>query len=320
MTARDGLSRSEKSTIVRSEKKPQPGRKPPWAVALSVLDRAWPEAAARVSFDLFLRPRRFPRPARELAALQAARSILVPTDRAARGARSHAGPAPLRAWVWGDDGPVVLLVHGWQGRGAQLAPFVEPLVARGFRVAAFDAPAHGDTPGTHASLFAFRDAILAMHAALGPFHALVSHSMGGAAAILAAKELGAGQEEHAVADRYALICPPNDVRDFTAELTKALGLSEATREAVHRRLERTFGVKLADVRAPEMVRERREPLLLVHDRNDVEVPFDRGEAIAAAWPGAELVATEGLGHRRILSDPHVVARVVDHVASSARRA
>ena len=318
MTARDGLSRSEKSTIVRSEKKPRAGRKPPWAVALSVLDRAWPEAAARLSFDLFLRPRRFPRPARELVALQQARSILVPTDRAVHGAR-HAGPAPLRAWVWGDDGPVVLLVHGWQGRGAQLAPFVEPLVSRGFRVAAFDAPAHGDTPGTHASLFAFRDAILAMHAALGPFHALVSHSMGGAAAILAAEQLGAGQEV-AVAHRYALICPPNDVRDFTAELTKALGLSEATRAAVHRRLERTFGVKLAEVRAPELVRKRSEPLLLVHDRGDVEVPFDRGEAIAAAWPGAELVATEGLGHRRILADPHVVARVVDHVASSARGA
>ncbi|MBX7192537.1 MAG: alpha/beta fold hydrolase [Sandaracinaceae bacterium] len=284
----------------------QPRRRPRWVAALGMLDRAWPEAAARLAFDLFLRPRRFPRPARELAQLAGARTILVPTDRTA-----HAGPAPLRAWVWGDDGPLVLLVHGWQGRGAQLGTFVEPLLARGMRVATFDAPAHGDTPGASASLFSFRDAILAMHASLGPFRALITHSMGGAAALLAA-------EQHAVAERYAMLCPPNDVRDFTAEATKLLGLSEATRAAVHRRLERRFGVPLEAMRAPLLAERRTEPLLVVHDRDDKDVPLERGVAIAHAWPGAELVVTEGLGHRRVLHDPAVVSRVVDHVAGPSR--
>lgn len=178
------------------------------------------------------------------------------------------------------------------------------------RVATFDAPAPGDTPGATASLFAFRDAILAMHAALGPFRAVISHSMGGAAAVLAA-------DQHAVADRYALLCPPNDVRDFTAELAKALGLSEATRAAVHRRLERRFGVPLEALRAPLLAQKRTEPLLVVHDRDDKDVPLERGVAIAHAWPGAELVVTEGLGHRRILHDPAVVARVVAHVTAGS---
>jgi len=303
------LEPAPNSTIVRSEKKAGSAR-PPWIAALSMLDRAWPQAAARLSFDLFLRPRRFPRPARELEALASARTLLVPTDRTV-----HAAPHPLRAWVWGEDGPTVLLVHGWQGRGAQLAAFVPPLLSAGFRVVTFDAPGHGDTGGATSSLFAFRDAILAMHDALGPFHALVSHSMGGPAAVLAAEAASSRQ----LASRYALICPPNDVRDFTAELTKALGLSEATRHEVHRRLERRFGRSLESMRAPDMVARRSEPLLLVHDRGDREVPFDRGEAIARAWPSAELVATEGLGHRRILADPTVVARVVAHVGRRLSR-
>lgn len=296
--------RVEKSTFVRSENIRRSPRKPPWVAAIGMLDRHFPEIAARLSFEMFLKPRRFPRPEREHEALARARAFLVPTDRS-----EHAGPAPLRAWVWGDDGPIVLLVHGWQGRGAQLAPFVAPLVEAGFRVAAFDAPAHGDTPGTSASLFAFRDAIVAMHEALGPLHAIVSHSMGGAAAALAL-------ESRVVASRYALVCPPNDVRDFTADLTKQLGLSEATRAAVHTRLERKFGRKLEDMRVPSLVTGRTEPLLLVHDRGDKEVPFDRGEAIAAAWPGAVLVATEGLGHRRILQDRAVIERVVAHVTGA----
>jgi alpha-beta hydrolase superfamily lysophospholipase len=32
--------------------------------------------------------------------------------------------------------------RGWGGRGAQLAAFVEPLLARGFSVVTLDAPAH----------------------------------------------------------------------------------------------------------------------------------------------------------------------------------
>jgi pimeloyl-ACP methyl ester carboxylesterase len=49
---------------------------------------------------------------------------------------------------------------------------------------------------------------------------------------------------------------------------------------------------------------------VIHDRDDPEVPLANGEAIAAAWPGARLVTTEGLGHTRIVHDPGVVARGV----------
>ena len=33
-------------------------------------------------------------------------------------------------------------------------------------------------------------------------------------------------------------------------------------------------------------------------------------AIAAAWPGAELVTTAGLGHTRLLREPAIIARAV----------
>ena len=52
--------------------------------------------------------------------------------------------AEVRGHVWG-EGPVVYLVHGWAGRGSQLAGFVEPLTAAGFRAVLFGAPAHGSS-------------------------------------------------------------------------------------------------------------------------------------------------------------------------------
>ena len=44
------------------------------------------------------------------------------------------------------------------------------------------------------------------------------------------------------------------------------------------------------------------PLLVVHDRGDREVPWHDGAAIAAAWPGAALVTTEGIGHRKAVAE------------------
>jgi len=35
------------------------------------------------------------------------------------------------------------MVHGWNGRGAQLGAFAPELVRVGFRVVTFDTPAHG---------------------------------------------------------------------------------------------------------------------------------------------------------------------------------
>src|SRR5688572_7959580 len=114
----------EKSTIVRSQ------RETPLMPLVRATSRALsavaPPLAARLAERLFLSPPRPRRPAAELALLATGRA------RPLQVGRRH-----LDVWLWG-SGPSVLLVHGWGGRGAQLAAFVEPLVARGFSVVSFD--------------------------------------------------------------------------------------------------------------------------------------------------------------------------------------
>jgi pimeloyl-ACP methyl ester carboxylesterase len=56
------------------------------------------------------------------------------------------------------------------------------------------------------------------------------------------------------------------------------------------------------------------PLLIIHDRGDRESPFEDAAVLAQAWPGAELVATEKMGHTRALRDPALVAQVTAFVA------
>jgi len=44
----------------------------------------------------------------------------------------------LAVTTWDEDGPAVLLMHGWGGARAQMTGFVNPLLKAGYRVVTFD--------------------------------------------------------------------------------------------------------------------------------------------------------------------------------------
>src|SRR6266487_3346632 len=53
----------------------------------------------------------------------------------------------LAVTVWGSSCPVVVLMLGCGGVGARMSGFVDPVWLGGYRVVAYDQPAHGDSDG-----------------------------------------------------------------------------------------------------------------------------------------------------------------------------
>ncbi len=213
--------------------------------------------------------------------------------------------------VWG-TGPTVYLVHGWAGQRRQLTPFVAPLVARGYRVVAFDAPSHGESaPGAFgprsSSIVEFANVLTRVVAEHGPARAIVAHSMGATAAAVALCDgLRAG--------RLVMLAPMSSPLSYQREFAKVLGFGPRTFDRLVTRVERRVGAPMRHFDVPELGRAVAMPsTLIVHDRDDVSTPVTDGAAIAAAWPAARLHVTSGLGHRRLLHDPDVVNEVVDFV-------
>jgi pimeloyl-ACP methyl ester carboxylesterase len=202
----------------------------------------------------------------------------------------------------------VLALHGWQGHAAQFSELALALAAGGFQVIAVDAPAHGRSPGNRAHATAFADALLEIVPELGDVHAVLGHSMGGGAALYAmARGLSA--------DRAVIFASPARFGDVLARLAADLGLpAGATRQFIGW-MERLTGVPVAELDIAALAREA-PPMLLVHDRDDRIIPFADAEHIVART-GASLLATRRLGHRRVLSDPAVVARVLDFLSAAA---
>jgi pimeloyl-ACP methyl ester carboxylesterase len=310
MQANDFLPFNNRTTV----------RTRPWSACavtagLRAVSTRSPAAAATIGEALMFRTTRRPARADEREVL--ARGEPLRVDSASR----------IAAWSWG-DGPVVTLVHGWNGRASQLVPLIDPLVARGFRVVAFDAPGHGESPGWSSSLPQFADALDAVLESVRPLfgriHAVVAHSMGAAATTYAMSRWAEGPSgalEGSLAEssalpcaRFAFVAPPIDPREFVRAFASTVGFDEATVSRLRRRVERRFALPLESLYAPALARKLDAPLLVVHDEEDREVPLRAGQALAAAWPGARLHVTHGLGHVRILRDPGVVARIVDFVA------
>jgi pimeloyl-ACP methyl ester carboxylesterase len=111
-----------------------------------------------------------------------------------------------------------------------------------------------------------------------------------------------------------------DPLPYTRTFAGRLGFGERTRTRLVPRIERRVGLPLSAFAVPAMAGTMATPpLLLVHDRQDGETGWSDSEAIARAWPGARLVSTTGLGHRRILRDPAVVGEVTGFVGSPLAR-
>ncbi|WP_437315790.1 alpha/beta hydrolase [Sorangium sp. So ce385] len=261
------------------------------------------EAAAQWAERIYRTPRRHARPAWEREALAAA----VPSRVA-----SGAGNVPV--WTFNpprprSGDPAVLLVHGWEGRGSQLSAFVPRLLAAGLRVVAFDAPGHGDHPAPDATVVDLADALVHVAREAGPIEGIVAHSLGGVAAILAQRR-GVG------AARYAFIAPPLNPHRFIGAFVSFFGLDARAESRLKARIEARTGIALRELDGRLLAPRMRGELLVVHDRQDQEVLFEDGLALAGAWPGARLHETQGLGHRRVLRDSLVINEVASFIASA----
>jgi hypothetical protein len=103
-----------------------------------------------------------------------------------------------------------------------------------------------------------------------------------------------------------------------ARLAEALGISAAAREALRARVEARAGRAIGEMHVSKLAPRLRVPMLVVHDRDDREVAWSDGAAVAR-YAGGSLLTTTGLGHQRILRDPDVLRSIVDFVGVAPRQ-
>jgi pimeloyl-ACP methyl ester carboxylesterase len=190
--------------------------------------------------------------------------------------------------------------------------FAFPLLAAGYRVIAYDQPAHGVSEGALTGLPDFADVLGEIASRDGAVEAVVAHSLGGAAAAFA---LARGKARFR---KIVLVAPPSDIVGYSRRFARWHWMPEPVRRSMQAAIEERYGVAWADIDMARLAPKLSAQALVVHDRGDRVVPWRQGARLASLWPQARLLSTQGLGHGRILEDAGVLQAAADFIAGRSQ--
>lgn len=217
----------------------------------------------------------------------------------------------LAVTTWGGNGPAVLLMHGWGGARAQMTGFVDALLFAGYRVVAYDQPAHGESGGKMTNLLEIAPTLDLIAKQEGTFDAIIAHSFG------------------TLITSYALVhrnFPPpsrlvyfgafNRLMDALPRFQVIAQLPDEIMGGLRDMISEKFGKEVLDAIVNEnLVQRIHIPALMFHDRSDNVTPVQDSRAIARAWRNVQYIETDGLGHRGALQSKEIHEQIVSFLKS-----
>lgn len=212
----------------------------------------------------------------------------------------------LKAYSWGIDGPVIVLIHGWDSKAAHFKDIVPILLAAGFKVIAFDGPAHGDSPGKQTDMVDFGNAVASLIMQIKDVKAIIAHSFGATSVV------------------HKLAHSPNLPIENLITISCSFGLPDVLsrfgtflcmKQPLISKLIKNFEIKHPE--ASETFKSRSyiekikvKNILLIHDKNDQVVPFNDTYELIDEWKNANFLLTENLGHKQIIKDSTVMQHII----------
>jgi pimeloyl-ACP methyl ester carboxylesterase len=262
---------------------------------MATLESTKSQAIIKKVYQAFFGPRRYEVQLSEVEVLEWGNNYRLPYE-----------GGELAVTTWGTNGPSILLMHGWGGSRAQMTGFVDPLLFAGYRVVAYDQPAHGDSSGKMTNLLEIAPTMDLIAKQEGPFAAIIAHSFG------------------TLITSYALVNrnfpPPARLVYFGAfnQLLESLprfqvlaGLSDEIMDGLRAMIYENFGKDVLDAIVNEKLTPQIQiPALMFHDVADNVTPIEDSRAIVRVWKEARLIETEGLGHRGALQSKSIHEQVM----------
>lgn len=248
------------------------------------------------AYQLWLTPIRIPPSERELAFIDKATASSIIVD-----------DLKIQTWSWG-EGPTVLFLHGWNGRGTQIYSFVDQLNKAGFRVMSFDMPGHGQSDGKQTNAFNVTRVTHEILKQIDHLQTIITHSFGSVI-------LGYLYNTQLPLKNMVMLSPPSALNIALDQFSGSLQLSEETKHYISEKLKKNFGNDVFErLSVVKNAAKMTQPLLVVHDKDDYIMPSEAGKMVASAAKRGTFHETHELGHYAILHNDDVVTTVVDFIS------
>ncbi|TGL44354.1 alpha/beta hydrolase [Leptospira perdikensis] len=210
----------------------------------------------------------------------------------------------IQYFHWKGEGKTILLIHGWNGNTGNFARIVPALLEEGYNVFGIDLPGHGYSTGRYSNIVLSAKMVRRLVQEIGNPDIIITHSFGGAVATVA-QELGVS------ANKLVYIAPPLRLEILRKTFSEYFRLTEEEQESMRILLERKVKQPLSSLDLGAAGPKFSNSLLVIHDEDDLEIPFSMGLAVSKAWKKSKLVQTKGLGHKMILRTESVKEEILN---------
>jgi pimeloyl-ACP methyl ester carboxylesterase len=179
------------------------------------------------------------------------------------------------------------------------------MIAKGYEVLAFDAPAHGASEGKQINVVIYKDMLEDIYERYGPMHAFIAHSFGGLAISLALENI-----PHKKDLKLVLIAPATETTTAVDILFNMLQLNGKIRSAFDNLVAEAGRRPVEWYSISRALRNIEGQILWIHDEDDIVTPFkDVQPIIKRQLPNMKFLITKGWGHRRIYREEKVINEI-----------
>jgi pimeloyl-ACP methyl ester carboxylesterase len=221
-------------------------------------------------------------------------------------------PRVAVAYRWGGDEPAVLALHGWGAESTSMSPVVQAALASGASTVCFDAPGHGVSPGSRATITEYAEAAFGILRRFPSIHTVVAHSLGSIPAVSAVAKSGVHNVRNIL-----LLAPACSLSGVLERWVAQRDLPGGLTRHISRGLERRDRIPvshwdIATLGLPASVRVR-----ILHDPTDERVPVSDSYQIAAAICANVHEVRSGTGHDGILASDEMRVSLVECLQATA---
>jgi len=197
----------------------------------------------------------------------------------------------FQMYTWKGNDTKVLLMHGWESNASRWEQLIGYLKKSGCTIIAVDAPAHGLSSGAEFNIPQYAEFVDVVVQKVKPNY-LIGHSLGGATAIFF--------QSHYPNDyiqKMVVLGAPCDLATILKNYVGMLSLNSNVFQLLEKHFFEHFRIKTHEFSGSIFVSNiKKVKGLIAHDLHDTVVSFKEAKKIAAAWPEAKFITTNGLGH------------------------
>lgn len=262
---------------------------------LKILELFWPKKAIETCYNLFFTPIRTKNTKEENNLLTQFDSFVINSNEQA-----------LHVYERG-EGPVILFCHGWSGRASQGFTILNTLADLGFKVVAIDFEGHGMSSGRQTDIIRMVDALKVLETKYGSFNTMIGHSFGGIVSLYAFRQ-GIQTE------KLVTISTPHSADYMLEHFKNLLNVKPTTIEAMVSLIETNKGVSFSELDSKKLLAyDSNLPLLIIHDKDDQEAPFELGKAFSEFIVNSKFCPVSGTSHNKILWNKRTIEAIGDFV-------